>query len=287
MSAVGEQTYVEGVHRTFEEAAEGALTGKEGHFVKLGTAENTVELCETPGSEIGIMDGKAQGGKDVRIRLLTGGGTVRVRAGGVIAKGARIKCGTGGKAVAASGSDIASLLKLSQGSSADGDFIEALFGFVNPATVEAGGISATHLASDAVETAKIKDANVTAGKLANAVADIIPVPSVAIANTGTPDGVANVTFQLKDAQGNNLAARALVRFWFAETAYAAPADLGTLTASTGVILKEDTDDALATVVTDASGAAVLALDTSIDGTVHVMAAVGALCATASAAITGN
>lgn len=281
MSALGEQTFVEGVHRTFEEAVAGALTGKEGHFVKLGTAENTVELCETPGSEIGIMDGKAQGSSDVRVRLLTGGGTVRVRAGGVITKGSRIKCGTGGKAVAATSSDIASLLKLSQGSSADGDFIEALFGFVNPATVAAGGISGTHLASDAL------DGKVNAAALANAVADIIPVPSVAIANTGTPDGVANVTFQLKDAQGNNLAARALVRFWFAATAYAAPADLGTLTASTGVILKEDTDDALATVVTDANGAAVLALDTASDGTVHVMAAVGALCATANAAITGN
>lgn len=287
MSATGTQTYVDGIERTFGEAVAGALTGKEGHFVQLGTAENTVELCETPGSEIGIVRGKLEGGNDVLVRLLTGGGTVRVRAGGVITKGSRIKPGTGGKAVAATGSDKASLKKLSQGSSADGDFIESVFDFVNPATVGAGDISATHLASDAVTTAKILDSNVTAAKLANAVADIIPVPSVAIANTGTPDGVAHVTFQLKDAQGNSLAARALVRFWFAATAYAEPADLGTLTASTGAILKEVTDDAFAEVVTDANGAAVLALDTAQDGTVHVMAEVGGLCATASAAITGN
>lgn len=134
----------------------------------------------------------------------------------------------------------------------------------------------------------VADAAVTLAKLANAVADVITsAPSVTVANTGTPDGVANVTIQLKDAQGNNLAARAVIRVWFDDAAYGVPTDLGTLTASTGAILKEDTDDALATCVTDANGALVLALDTATDGTVHAMATVGGLAATGNAAITGN
>jgi hypothetical protein len=112
-------------------------------------------------------------------------------------------------------------------------------------------------------------------------------PSVAVANAGTPNGNALVTIQAKDGLGNNLAARCLVRVFFAATAYGAPADLGTLTATTGTILKEDTDDALATVLTDATGLAVLQLDTASDGTVHAMACVAGIFATSSAAITGN
>lgn len=111
--------------------------------------------------------------------------------------------------------------------------------------------------------------------------------TVAVANTGTPNGVANVTLQAKDYLGESLAARCVLKVWFAATAYAAPADLGTLTATTGVLLKEDTDDALATVLTDANGTAVLALDLATDGTVHVMATVNGLVVTDSEAITGN
>lgn len=112
--------------------------------------------------------------------------------------------------------------------------------------------------------------------------------AVAVANTAVPNGVANVTLQVKDYLGESKAGRHVLRVWFATSAaFAAPADLGTLTATTGVLLKEDTDDALATVVTDANGTAVLALDTTIDGTIHCMASVIGIAATANAAITGN
>lgn len=115
----------------------------------------------------------------------------------------------------------------------------------------------------------------------------VGAPSVTVANAGTPNGNATITIQAKDLSGANIAARCLVHVWFAATAYAAPADLGTLTASTGTILKEDTDDALATCVTDANGTLVLTLDTASDGTVHAMAEVGGKVGTGSAAITGN
>lgn len=111
--------------------------------------------------------------------------------------------------------------------------------------------------------------------------------AVVVTNTGTPNGVANVALQVKDYLGESKAGRHVLRVWFAATAYAAPADLGTLTATTGTLLKEDTDDALATVVTDANGAAVLALDLASDGTVHCMAIVSGPCGTDSEAITGN
>jgi hypothetical protein len=132
-------------------------------------------------------------------------------------------------------------------------------------------------------------AAITTAKLADGVADLVlSAPGVTVANSGSPDGNATITVQLKDAQGNSLAARGVVNVWFASSAaWAAPADLGTLTASTGVILKEDTDDALATVSTDASGTAVLVLDTASNVTVHAHASVGGLAATANASITGN
>jgi hypothetical protein len=132
------------------------------------------------------------------------------------------------------------------------------------------------------------NSSITAAMLANAVADqILGAPGVTVANSGVPDGVATVTIQARDGQGNALAARCLVRVWFDDGAYGAPTDLGTLAATTGTILKEDTDDALATVVTDANGVAVLTLDTAADGTVHAMAAIVGLVATGNAAITGN
>jgi predicted RecA/RadA family phage recombinase len=118
-------------------------------------------------------------------------------------------------------------------------------------------------------------------------APAIGAPSVTVANAGTPNGNATVTIQAKDARGNNITGRCVVHVWFAATTYAAPADLGTLTASTGGILKEDTDDALATCQTDATGLLVLVLDTTADGNVHAHASVGGLSGTGSAAITGN
>ncbi len=104
---------------------------------------------------------------------------------------------------------------------------------------------------------------------------------VTVENAETPDGDAYVTIQ------SSIAARQVLRVWFAATAFAAPADLGTLTATTGELLKEDTDDALATVLTDANGLAVLNLDLGTDGTVHAHAERNGIVATGSEAITGN
>jgi hypothetical protein len=105
--------------------------------------------------------------------------------------------------------------------------------------------------------------------------------TVAVANGDPVNGNATITIQ------SELAARQVVRAWFSATAYGAPTDLGTLTATTGIILKEDTDDALATIATDANGTAVLNLDCSANSTVHAMVERNGVCATDSEAITGN
>ena len=141
-----------------------------------------------------------------------------------------------------------------------------------------------------LDTATPADGSTTTAKLADAVADQITVTTVAVANTGSPDGVAHVTGQVKDAQGNALTGRFIITLWFATSgAWAAPADLGTLTALTNsTVLKEDTDDAFARILTHSDGSWGAELDTASDGTVHVHATVGGAAAvTANAAITGN
>lgn len=115
-----------------------------------------------------------------------------------------------------------------------------------------------------------------------------PSTTVAIANTGTPDGVAHVTGQVKDAAGNNLAGRFLVTVYIGSAAYGAPVDLGTATAlANSTILKADTADALLRVLTHSDGSWGVELDLVADGTTHAHAAVSGTFATANVAVTGN
>jgi hypothetical protein len=113
----------------------------------------------------------------------------------------------------------------------------------------------------------------------------LTAPSVTVANHATPNGNAYITLQAVDAQGNALAKRVLFKVWLAATAHAAPADLGTLTATTGTILKEDTDDALATVASDANGTAVLVLDVATTSAIHAMAECNGMVGTSSVSVT--
>lgn len=118
--------------------------------------------------------------------------------------------------------------------------------------------------------------------------DKAPYTTVAIANTGTPDGVAHVTGQVKDAEGNSLSGRFLITVVLGSAANGAPVDLGTATAKTNsTILKADTSDALLRVLSHSDGSWGVDLDTAVDGTVHVNACVSGTFATANAAITGN
>lgn len=123
------QTYQDTPYHPFLEESVDALKDKEGFLVALGTAEGTVKLAANAAEAIGILFEKREGDTHVNIRLLGKGGTVKVKAGGAIAKGARVTWGTGAKVVAVPGSAgtyRAIGLKLTQGSSADNDVIEIL-----------------------------------------------------------------------------------------------------------------------------------------------------------------
>jgi hypothetical protein len=122
------RTYTDSPYKPFKEATLDALLNKEGFLVELGTASDTVQLATSANNAIGVVAEKQQGNPHVNIRLLGKGGSVKVVAGGVIAKGANVGWASGGKVVTlATGNTIGR--KICQGSSADNDFIEIVDAF--------------------------------------------------------------------------------------------------------------------------------------------------------------
>ena len=123
------KTYTDSPYLSLQEVTLGDLSGKNGYLLELGSADNTVQLASGPDTAIGVMFEKFEKGDTVSVRLLGKGGTVKVKAGGVIAKGGRVVWGTGGKVVAqptTTGTYRTLGRSLTQGNSADGDVIEIL-----------------------------------------------------------------------------------------------------------------------------------------------------------------
>lgn len=121
--------FTEGNYRSFAEETTDALLDKEGYLVMLGTADGTVKLATSGDVAIGVLFQKRQGNPNVNVRILGKDGTVKVVAGGVIAKGSRVIWGTGGKVITqtlTTGSYRTLGRKLAQGSCASGDIIEIL-----------------------------------------------------------------------------------------------------------------------------------------------------------------
>jgi hypothetical protein len=124
-------TYNDSPYQTFKEATVGALDGKEHHVVELDpTNDDGVRLATGANGSVGVLKQKLQDGPlgtgDVNVRLLGGGGTIKVVAGGAIAKWARVKSAVGGKVVVASTGDRSIGIKKTNGTSADGDVIEII-----------------------------------------------------------------------------------------------------------------------------------------------------------------
>ena len=123
------KTFTDSPYHTFAEEATDALLDKEHSLVALGAAEGTVKLATSMDDAIGVLHQKQQGNPHVNVRLLGKGGTVKVIAGGVIAKGARVTWGAGAKVVtlaAGAGTYRTLGMKLCQGNSAANDVIELL-----------------------------------------------------------------------------------------------------------------------------------------------------------------
>ena len=232
-----------------------------------------VELADLGDVEIGtaiLHAGKSSYAAEsaVGVALITHPGTRTCVAAGAIAAGAIVKRADDGKVDdTGAGNNFGVALEAADG---DGDMIEV---------VAIPGLLVTP-----------SDASVTLAKLADPVADQIFTTSIAVANTGTPDGVAHVTGQVKDAQGNALAGRFHLSVFLGSAAFGAPnAQGGTAAAAANTrILVADTANCLFQVLTHSDGT--WGVDfTSAAGneTVHAHAAVTGVFATANAAITGN
>lgn len=123
------KTFSEGPYRTFVESITDALLDKEFHLVALDTNENTVKLATSTQDAIGVLYQKREGDPHVTVRLLGKGGTVKVKAGGVIAKAAKVIWATGGEVITiptAAGVHRSIGRYIGQGNSADHDIIEIL-----------------------------------------------------------------------------------------------------------------------------------------------------------------
>ena len=122
-------TYTETAYKSFNEETLGDLADKEGYAVLLGTADGTVKLPTDAGTAakcIGTIHERfGPNDKEVSVRLFGKGGTLRGRAGGIIAKGAEVQVDTDGRFITlAAGTSVGR--KLDQGNSATADFIEVL-----------------------------------------------------------------------------------------------------------------------------------------------------------------
>ncbi len=121
--------------------------------------------------------------------------------------------------------------------------------------------------------------------LTTALAD--KVPYLAVSAADQTDGTADITIQLKDAAGNNLATKALVHCWLADTDGGAPAaPETTLDPSTGTVITTHTANADLDVISDANGTIVL-VNTDENGTTYLMAEIMGVVYSAEVTVTGN
>lgn len=97
-----------------------------------------------------------------------------------------------------------------------------------------------------------------------------------------------VTIQIKDAGGSNIAAKRLVRIWLSDSALGgetATVPDGGLAITTGALLKAQTANVHLLVMTDATGAAVIAITHSAAITYHMVAEFAGQITDASVALT--
>ena len=141
--------------------------------------------------------------------------------------------------------------------------------------------------STAVASADLAAGAVTAAKLSDAVADEILLATATV-STETAD-VVTVSVQVTDAQGNNLAKRCLVECWVSDAAAGGPNVTtfpdGGVSASAGVELVANADNAVGRYMTDATGLLTLAYTHSGALTVYFTAVVGGKYNAGSAALT--
>ena len=114
------------------------------------------------------------------------------------------------------------------------------------------------------------DSSVTAAKLAAALQDLIP--TITFTGTDNGDNTGDMEIQVKDAAGNNLAERFLIRTWVADAEFSEPDPQTDFSVDTGEQMREIEADADYEVITNASGYAKMIIQVPNPGkTVYVMA----------------
>ena len=121
--------------------------------------------------------------------------------------------------------------------------------------------------------ATVDDGVIDAANLATAQQDQIAYLTIAGADLESA-GTGTVTIQLKDAAGNDLAARALVRTWIGTADDFGADALTDYSVSTGTQKEEVTADAEYLAITDATGLIVMAVDNGGAATNYAWASVG-------------
>jgi len=143
-------------------------------------------------------------------------------------------------------------------------------------------VDGTTIQGNGSDQLEVKDGGVSVAKLADAVQD--KIPSLAISGADHGDGTGLLTVQVKDAAGNNLAGRRLVRVWIGKhDDYGADAMTAGFSVVTGVEKEEVTEDSEYLVITDATGLVEMDIANGA-GTVYAWAQLGDAAIAESGAI---
>lgn len=100
----------------------------------------------------------------------------------------------------------------------------------------------------------------------------LPQAKLALSAEDQTDGTADVTIQVQDPAGNDLAVSAFVRVWTGGADDYGVDALTGISATTGTVLNSDTANGDVDVVTDSNGTAVLAMNNGTAGSIYVWAA---------------
>lgn len=146
---------------------------------------------------------------------------------------------------------------------------------VTTAKVQDSAVSSIKIQDGAVTAAKIQDGAATIAKLANDAQDAVGGSPTLSAGAEVANARV-VTVQCKDAAGNNLLERRLVRIWIGDSDFGgecAVAPNGGVTVNTGTLLQTVTAGKQLEVLSNTSGVAAVTLTESTVKTFYVMAAV--------------
>ncbi len=209
----------------------------------------------------------------------------------------------------ASGATAAELNTLTDGGNADGLHVHATAGLsdsavstakiaddaVTQAKIAADAVGAEQLADNAVGNAALADNAIGNAELQDDAVNVAELHAdvvgylfdVTLNGADDADGTGTMTLQVKDAEGTDYGGYFLLTVWISDSSMGAPAAQTDFSVATGTEIRELTTDACYLVQTNASGQAVMNIDTATNDTFYVMAEASGYVHSGSVTITGN